>query len=207
MKQNETKNRARASISPELVEQAKAGDQAAFTELYQLTSKELYRSIRAMVKDEDLVWDIHQDTYLRAFRSLDKLKSNQAFLSWLRQIAVNVTATKMAKRVPMTFTELSDEEDKMPELPDERIEIQPELALDQKETSRLVHEIMAGLPEQQLMILGMRYYEDLSVKEIADRSLYFSAKSVDVRGESAHVSTHERVSSMAVKRRFMFLSV
>lgn len=168
MKQNETKNRARASISPELVEQAKAGDQAAFTELYQLTSKELYRSIRAMVKDEDLVWDIHQDTYLRAFRSLDKLKSNQAFLSWLRQIAVNVTATKMAKRVPMTFTELSDEEDKMPELPDERIEIQPELALDQKETSRLVHEIMAGLPEQQLMILGMRYYEDLSVKEIAD---------------------------------------
>lgn len=168
MKQNETKNRARASISPELVEQAKAGDQAAFTELYQLTSKELYRSIRAMVKDEDLVWDIHQDTYLRAFRSLDKLKSNQAFLSWLRQIAVNVTATKMAKRVPMTFTELSDEEDRIPELPDERIEIQPELALDQKETSRLVHEIMAGLPEQQLMILGMRYYEDLSVKEIAD---------------------------------------
>lgn len=168
MKQNETKKNPRAAISPDLVERAKAGDQNAFTDLYQQTSTELYRTIRAMVKDEDLVWDIHQDTYLRAFRSLDKLKSNQAFLSWLRQIAVNVTATKMAKRVPLTFTELSDEDSEMPELPDERVEIQPELALDQKETSRLVHEIMAGLPEQQLMILGMRYYEDLSVKEIAD---------------------------------------
>ena len=167
---NEKKqNRAgRAVISPELVAQAKTGDQDAFTELYEQTSAELYRAIRAMVRDEDLAWDIQQDTYLRAFRSLDKLEADGAFLSWLRRIAVNVTATVMAKRLPTTFTDLAGEDEALPELPDTSLESQPELALDRQETSRLVREILAGLPEAQQLILGMRYYEDLSIKEIAE---------------------------------------
>ena len=67
------KNRKKADISPELVAKAKAGDQAAFEELYRQTGAELYRSIRAMVHDEDTAWDIQQDTYLKAYQSLGKL--------------------------------------------------------------------------------------------------------------------------------------
>ena len=164
-KNNDTK---RAQISPELVAKAKAGDEAAFTELYKQTSAELYRSIRSMVHDEDLAWDIEQDTYLRVYQNLDKLEANEAFLPWLRRISVNVTATQMRKRLPVSFSELSDEDEDQPELPDLSIDSQPELALDRKETSRLVREILSQLPEDQHLILGMRYYEDLSIKEISD---------------------------------------
>lgn len=168
MKEKNWNRSGRTMIAPELVARAKAGDQAAFTELYEQTSAELYRSIRAMVRDEDLAWDIQQDTYLRAFRSLDKLETDGAFLSWLRRIAVNVTATVMAKRLPTTFTDLAGEDEALPELPDTSLESQPELALDRQETSRLVREILAGLSEEQQLVLGMRYYEDLSIKEIAE---------------------------------------
>ena len=167
MKENHRRNQ-KAEISPELVAKAKTGDQAAFAELYQQTSTELYRSIRAMVHDEDTAWDIQQDTYLRAYQGLSKLAQNEAFLPWLRRIAVNVTASQMRKRLPIPFTELGSEDDEQFDQPDLRIDTQPELALDRQETSRLVREILAALPEEQHLILGMRYYEELSVKEIAD---------------------------------------
>lgn len=165
-----TDNRApRAEIDPALVRQARSGDQAAFAALYEQTNPAIYRSVRAMVRDEDLVWDVLQNTWLRAFRSLDRLEADEAFLPWLRRIAVNETARLTAERQPIRFTELGDGEDEpLAELPDLRAENQPESALDRKETARLVREILGELPAQQQLVLGMRYYEDLSVKEIAE---------------------------------------
>lgn len=164
----EKRETQKEQIPPELVAKAKAGDQAAFSELYQQTSTVLYRSIRSMVHDEDLAWDILQDSYLRAYKSLDQLENNAAFLSWLRRISVNVTATQMSKRLPTPFSSLSGEDSEQPELPDLSVDTQPELALDKKETSRLVQEILAQLSEEQHLIIGMRYYEELSVKEISE---------------------------------------
>lgn len=162
-------NTERQIISPALTARAKAGDQAAYTELYERTCPALYRTICSMTRDEDTAWDILQESYLRAFQSLNKLDANEAFVPWLRRIAVNETARRMARRTPVSFAELGGEEDdEMPEIPDLRPESQPELAIDQQETSRLVQEIMAELPEQQRIIVGMRYYEELSVKEIAE---------------------------------------
>ena len=168
LKERNEKKAAKIVISPELVARAKAGDQSAMAELYEQTNIALYRSVRSMVHDEDLAWDILQDSYLRAFQSLEKLSSDEAFLSWLRRIAVNETARQMSKRLPAVFSSLGGEEnERLPELPDLKEENQPELALDRQETSRLVREILAELPEQQQLILGLRYYEDLSEKEIA----------------------------------------
>ena len=168
MKKNATEAQLPTADSlAELVEQAKAGDQNAFSELYTRTSANLYRCIRAMTRDEELTWDIHQDAYLRAFRSLNTLDRNEAFFPWLRRIAVNVTATRMAQRLPMTFTDLGGEDGELPDPMDLRPETQPELSLDRKESARLVQEILAKLPEEQQLILGMRYYDELSVKEIA----------------------------------------
>lgn len=167
MKRSSEAKTTKATISPELTARAKAGDQAAFTELYEQTNAGLYRTIRAMVNDEDLAWDILQESYLRAFQNLDKLEANEAFLSWLRRIALNETASVTARSRSVSFSELSDEDGELPEIPDLRLEAQPELVIDQQESSRLVREILDELPEQQRIIVGMYYYEELSVKEIA----------------------------------------
>ena len=194
MKRSDEKKTEQAIISPELTASAKAGDQAAYTELYEKTYAALYRTICSMTRDEDTAWDILQESYLRAFRNLDKLDANEAFVTWLRRIAVNETARVMGRRTPVNFSELSsEEEDDMPEIPDLRLEAQPELVIDQQETSRLVREIMADLPEQQRLIVGMHYYEDLSVKEIAEL-LQLSAGTVKTqlfRGRK-HVETRVR---------------
>ena len=165
---NEMKSVEPERIPPELVAEAKAGDQAAFTELYQRSSAMVYRTIRSMIQDEDQVWDVLQDSYLRAWRGLDKLETDEAFLPWLRRIAVNTAANALAKRVPLTFTELAGEEDDPePEVPDLNPDTQPELALDRQESARLVRELLEELSPAQQAVMGMRYYEDMPVKDIA----------------------------------------
>ncbi len=169
MKEKHEKNTVEAArIPPALVAEAKAGDQAAFTELYQRTSAMIYRTIRSMIGDEELVWDVQQDAYLRAWRSLDTLEAPEAFLPWLRRIAVNTAVNALNKRVPMRFSDLAEDEDaQTPELPDLNPDAQPELVLDRKETSRLVRELLKELPPEQQAVVGMHYYEDMPIKDIA----------------------------------------
>ena len=166
---NKNRSFSRAEITPELVERARGGDQAACAALYEQINPALYRTVRAMIRDEDLAWDVLQNSWLRAFRSLDQLEANEAFLPWLRRIAVNEAVRQVARRQPASFTELGDGADEAGlELPDPDPTVQPELALDRKETSRLVRKILAELPEQQQLVVGMRYYENMSVREIAE---------------------------------------
>ena len=167
------KTEKRIQITDELIQRAKQGDQNAFTELYQLTSPTIYRTIRAMVRDEELSWDIQQNSYIRAFSNLNSLERADAFLPWLRRIAVNVTAREMMQKQPLTFTDLKPESEDGEEeepliIPETRPDFQPELHLDRQETSRLVQEILAKLSPEQRMVVGMYYYEGMTIKEIAD---------------------------------------
>ena len=151
-----------------LVEKARTGDRDAFSELYALTSPQLYRTIHAMVRDDDLAWDIQQDTYLRAWTSLEKLRDPEALMPWLRRIAVNVAVTELTRQKALRFSDLRGEDGREPELPDPREEHQPELALDRKEVSRQVRKIVGGLSREQQLVVSLFYFEGLSIKEIAE---------------------------------------
>ena len=158
-----------AEISPELLERAKAGNRDALSELYEKTHQDIYRTVHSMIRDEDLTLDIQQDTYLKAFSRLDQLRDAASFLPWLRQIAVNEARAQLCKKRPLAFSELSSEEEEaVPELPDLSPEGSPELALDRKETNRLIREILSGLSDGQRMLLGMFYYEQLPLNKIAE---------------------------------------
>lgn len=160
----------REEITPELLEQAKAKDRKALGELYKRTQLDIYRTIHAMVRDEDMTLDIQQDTYLKAFSRLDQLRDAASFLPWLRQIAVNEARAQFRKKQPLFFTEMGndEEESSFPDLPDLRLEASPELSLDRKETNRLIQEILGGLSDGQRMLLGMYYYEQIPIKQIAE---------------------------------------
>lgn len=162
------KEKQRIDIPPELVRRAQAGDQAAFSELYQRSGAAVYRTIFSMVRDEDTAWDIHQNSYLLAWKHLQKLEKPEAFLPWLRRIAVNETVKELQKEQPLRFAELTEEDGEEPQLPETRPAYQPEQELDRQEAARLVREILDELPQKQRLILGMYYYEELGIREISD---------------------------------------
>ena len=132
----------------QLVCRAKEGDQQAFAALYEATHQDVYRTIHAMLKSEELAMDVQQDTYVRAFSHLNQLGDPKKFLPWLRAIAVNQTKSALRKQQPVLFSELEYQTGAdLPEIPDQSTERSPELALDRKETSRLVREILDGLTD------------------------------------------------------------
>ena len=155
-------------IPAELVRRARSGDREAFGELYQRSSAVIYRTVCSMVRSEDTAWDVLQNTYIRAWRGLGRLEKPEAFLPWLRRIAVNETVKELSREKALTFTELAGDAEEEPKLPETREGYQPEIAADNKEAARLVREILEKLPEKQQLILGMYYYEQYSVREISE---------------------------------------
>lgn len=155
----------------ELIQKAKDGDQSAISILYEQTYNQVYYTVKSMIKDEDAVFDILQDSYIKAFSHLDSFEGGDRFTAWVRQIAANTARDWMKKKRPMLFSELEQSSDM--DLPaeewfeDENTDHLPEYVIDQNETSRLIREILDELPEDQRAAIGMYYYEEMSVKEIA----------------------------------------
>ncbi|MBQ1590168.1 MAG: hypothetical protein II106_05555, partial [Oscillospiraceae bacterium] len=56
----------KSQISQELLNLARAGDREAMAALYDCTHQEVYRTAHALLRDEDLVLDVQQETYLHA---------------------------------------------------------------------------------------------------------------------------------------------
>ena len=73
----------------DLVAAARMGDQQAMTQLYEATNRKAYYLAVQLVKDEDQAWDILQDSYVKAFESLDSLADPEKFQSWLNMIVTN----------------------------------------------------------------------------------------------------------------------
>ena len=154
-----------------LVEDARDGNQEAISNLYERTYSKVYYTVRAMIKDEDAVFDIVQDSFIKAFSHLDRFEGSETFTPWVKQIAANTARDWLKKKRPMLFSELSAGEDSdisIEELFEDGDEKHlPEHVIDQAETTHLIREIIEELPEDQRAVIGMYYYEELSVKDIA----------------------------------------
>jgi len=155
-----------------LVQRARANDQQALAEIYEISSPAVYKAIRVLIKDEDTVYDILQDTYVKAFTRLDQLQDAEKLIPWLKMIANNRAKDWLKKSKPVFFTDISgtEEEDNVSfeeSIEDVRSDMNPEMSMDEKEVRRLVMEILDQLPEDQRIVIGMFYYEEMPVKDIA----------------------------------------
>lgn len=112
-----------------------------------------------------------QDTFIQAFENLDKLSAPAKFRPWIKTIARNMSINYINRKRPTLFSEMSDEEDYDPSLrfEDDHLENLPDVVIDRKETTRLMREILDSLSEDQRLVVGLFYYQDMSIRRIAER--------------------------------------
>ena len=157
-------------FSAELIARAANGDQQAMTELYNKTQSAVYYTIRSLIKDEDAVHDIMQETYIKAFKNLSQLETPEKFKAWIKRIAHNRSIDRLRQNKPILFSQMEGEDSDEPiDFEDTRAENLPEVVVDQNETARLLAQILDSLPEEQRVAVSMFYYEDYSVKEISEQ--------------------------------------
>lgn len=156
-----------------LVERTVAGDQKAFELLVIKYERRIQRLIGRMVRDVDLVEDIAQETFIRAYRALAQFRGEAQFYTWLYRIAVNTAkkALMELKRNP-TVSEnsfKSDDDDETSPLENELTSSEtPESLLAGKEIAQMVNTAMEALPEELRQAITLREIEGLSYEEIAE---------------------------------------
>lgn len=182
----------------ELVQQAKNGDQDAIGALYEQSYSEVYRKVKAYIKDEDTVLDIVQDSFVKGFENLDKLSDPEKFTPWLKMIAYHKAMDYLRGKHPTLFTDLENEDGEMMEFSDDNIAHLPDEMLDRKETIRLVREIVDDLPEEQRAVIMMRFYDGMSVKEVA-QALGCPENTVKSRSKYGLEKVEGRIRNLAAK--------
>lgn len=156
------------SFDPQWVIDAKQGSQEAITELYSYAWQDASIVIRTMIRsDTDTVQDLLQDTFLKAFQRLNQLDDPQKYKAWVKQIARNTALDYLKKSRAVLFSELYDDDSIPVEYEDENLSHLPDVVIDQKDTARLLNEMLDSLSEMQRTVFSMHYIEDMSIKEIA----------------------------------------
>lgn len=157
----------------QLVQRTVAGDQRAYELLVIKYQRRIERLIARMVRDHDLVQDIAQETFLRAYRALPQFRGEAQFYTWLYRIAVN-TAKKflMDMRRDPVLTEsalapVQDDEETFRNRHEPSTDETPETVLAAQEIAAAVQAAMEALPEELRQAVTLREIEGLSYDEIA----------------------------------------
>ncbi len=157
-----------------LVERTVAGDQRAFELLVVKYQRRIERLIGRMVRDADLVQDIAQETFIRAYRALHQFRGDAQFYTWLYRIAVNTAKKALVdlRRDPLIFENAmkpadDDDETYRPERELTTTET-PEALMASREIAEAVNAAMAALPEDLRQAVTLREIEGLSYEEIAE---------------------------------------
>jgi RNA polymerase sigma-70 factor, ECF subfamily len=158
----------------ELVDRAKRGEVRAFEMLVVKYQRRIERLIGRMVRDTDLVQDIAQETFIRAYRALPQFRGESAFYTWLYRIAVNSAKKALSdfKRDPLVLEGNRAGQEEGEETSRAENELTdgetPEALLASKEIAAAVNSAIEALSEDLRQAITLREIEGLSYEEISE---------------------------------------
>ena len=146
------------------------GDADAFEPLVVAHQNFVYNIALKMLSNPEDAFDISQEAFIKAYRSLKDFKGESSFSSWLYRITANMCLdfmrrNKKRKAASIVYLDDSDELKEL-ELPDTRFD--PVTALERKELQGAINDALDLLPEDQRSILLLRELNGLSYAEIAE---------------------------------------
>lgn len=178
-----------------LVEQAKAGDQQAFSALVSRYQRKIYRLAKNITRNDEDAEDVLQEAFLKAYEHLGKFEGHSKFYTWIVRIAVNEALMKLRKR-------RGDREVSLDEplgLGEEEVkreiavwEDNPEQRYSREEMQDILNEAVDGLKEDFRTVFVLRDIEELSTEETAE-VLKISIPAVKSRLLRARLALREKL--------------
>lgn len=150
----------------EAVEKAKQGDQQAKEVLYIETCQHMFFLAKSIVKSDEEAMDIIHDSYICVFQKLDNIKNAAGFKSYLRTTVANRCKNYLRKKKPLYLSDMTEDGTEL-ELEDTDGVIPGEL-VGNENVIECVRRVVESLPEEQRMCVILRYYDEMSLQEIAD---------------------------------------
>lgn len=148
------------------------GNNRAFDELLSRNQDRVFTTIMYVVKDEDLANDLFQETFLKVITKLQngQYSDTGKFSWWLTRIAHNVVIDHFRAQKSSKIVEAPKDND-LSNLRGEAIHNQSrESELNNEQVMEDVKRLVEALPEAQRDVVNMRYFQELSFKEIAEQT-------------------------------------
>jgi RNA polymerase sigma-70 factor (ECF subfamily) len=146
------------------------GEESALETLIKRHKQRIFSFIYSKVYDRDIAEDIFQDTFIKVIRTLKRGAYNEEgkFLPWTMRIAHNLVIDYFRKSNRMPKFDNSGEFSIFSVLSDNALNAEKSIIKNQVETD--VRRLVDELPEDQKEVLLMRIYNDMSFKEISERT-------------------------------------
>lgn len=146
------------------------GNNEAFDVIIKRYESKVFSYISYSVKNQELAEDIFQDTFVRAIYAIQqgKYSENGKFCSWIMRIAHNALLDHFRTNKGVNIISNDESEIDLFNDPSLAAKDNVEHELVDRQTLRELRALVAMLPDNQREVVLMRYYRDLSFKEIAD---------------------------------------
>jgi RNA polymerase sigma-70 factor (ECF subfamily) len=157
------------NVDQELVRRVQHGDKKAFDVLVRKYQQKIVKLISRYVRDQDEVFDVAQETFIKAYRALPKFRGDSAFYTWLYRIAINTAKNYLvaqSRRPPDTDI---DAEDAVQFDGDSKLRETdlPEQLVHRDEVEKVIYQAIEDLPQDLRTAITLRELEGLSYEEIA----------------------------------------
>ncbi len=149
-----------------LIERVKAGDLRHFRLLFEKNKEQVYRICLRYMKNPDDAMDCVQETFIKAYQSIDRFRGESSFSSWLIRIAINYCLNQTRnvntrKRLDTEYEEEIQLNFKLFEFPD------PDSTLLKNELREKIKEVLNECSDRERMIFVMKHFEDYKINEIS----------------------------------------
>ncbi|GMU20687.1 MAG: hypothetical protein AMXMBFR13_07830 [Phycisphaerae bacterium] len=158
-----------SSLGVDLIERARAGDRPSLEGLGAAVRERVYPYVRRVLLDHERSEDVVQDISLIVWQSLDTLKNTERFWPWVFTIATNRIREHLRRESRRKTFSLSDMEEDYLQVPRASV-ADPSDGMAQASRAELAEralEAMSKLRERQRMVLALRFYENMSHRQIA----------------------------------------
>ncbi len=122
----------------------------------------LYYHIRRIVIDHEDANDVLQNTFLKAWRNIDKFRGDASIKTWLYRIATNESITFLKAKRKRQFTDVEDIQN------DLRHSLESGKYIEGSEIQLKLQKAILTLPERQRLVFNMRYFDEMKYDEMAD---------------------------------------
>lgn len=134
----------------------------SFNEVVRKYSQQLYWQIRRMVENHDDAADLLQNTFLKAWSSIDQFRGAAKLSTWLHKIAINESITFLANKRKRDNISIDDEASLLINA------IEADTYIDGDQLKFELRKAIAQLPEKQRLVFNMRYYDEMKYEQISE---------------------------------------
>ena len=156
----------------ELVKRCQVGDSSAFNDLVTRYRNKVFTMVYGMVQNEQDAWDLAQEGFLKAWKSIHRFKGQSSFYTWLYRIMTNVTIDSLRRKGIHGETEFDDRIAPANVEPGSRTTPSdvplPHKKLEQREIRQRIDEAIGKLSPEHRAVIVMKEIEDLQYSEIAE---------------------------------------